>query len=180
METAIMMGVAGFILFAVIAIGGAVYHTVKNRRLARQSVYAEYDRAMQQADEESAPQDLFFIREEKSGKTVRFYASAPSIGVEIPSSDPVDCDYEEICAFVDRIYDNTEDNFFVLEDDKGNCIQFCHSGMDESIELDIPVADEKGSYKGEFTNLKDVKTCIRSFYSGVNIAFDYPVKFETW
>lgn len=187
METAVMMGVAGFILFAVIAVGGAVYYTIKNRRLTRR-IYAEYDDAMTRFDEEAmipgdgepVALDLFFTKQEKIGKTVKFYASAPSIGVEIPIDEQIDCDYDEICTYVDSIYDNTDDNFFVLEDDKGNCIQFFHDGINESLEIDIPVAAEKGSYKGEFSSLRDVKTCIRSFFSGVDVAFNYPVKFEEW
>lgn len=182
METTIMLVVLVFILFAFIAIGGAVYHTVKNRRLVRQ-MHVEYDQAMATADPEpeAVATELFFTREEKTGKTVKFYASAPSLGVEIPIEEPILCDYEEVCAFVDRISDSTGDNFFVLEDEGGNCIQFMHDGDgSERLDLDIPVAAEKGSYRGEFSSLKDAKACIRSFYSGVNIAFDYPVTFETW
>lgn len=187
METAIMIGVTGFILFAVIAIGGAVYFMVKNRRKTRQ-VYAEYDEAMSRFDEETISRgddkpvshDLFFTRVEKIGKTVKFYASAPSIGVDIPIDEQIDCDYDEICTYVDSIYDNTDDNFFVLEDDKGNCIQFFHDGINESLEIDVPVEAQKGSFKGEFSNLRDVKSCIRSFFSGVDVAFEYPVSFEEW
>lgn len=187
METAIMMTVLGFLVFAVIAMGGAVVFTVKNRRAARK-VYAEYDEAMRLYDQketvprQAAPvsRDLFFTKEEKTGRTVKFYASAPSIGVDIPVDEPIDCDYDEICSFVDRIYDNTEDNFFVLEDDRGSCIQFFHDGISERVELDIPVAGQKGSYKGEFTDIRDVKSCIRSFLSGMDVSFNYPVKFEDW
>lgn len=175
MEFMFMAGVLAVILFAIIAIGGAVYHTIRNRkRLA--TVTADPGGYATQP----AKGPFFFQTETKNGKTVAFYASAPSLDIDIPHGKSLACDIDEIFRFVDRLYDNAEDNFFSLEDETGYCIQFSHDGKGTTVEIDIPDASLKGSYKGTFSTLRDVKGCIRSFFSGGTIHFDYPLTFEAW
>ncbi len=122
----------------------------------------------------SAPAGKFFFQKEvKSGKTVKFYADAPDLDVVIPSNAPIDCDYDEICSFIDRIYENGRDNFFVLENEKGIVLQFSNTGRDEDIDVDVPSPENKGSYQGQFKSLSDVKSCVRSYFDNVDIPFNY-------
>jgi hypothetical protein len=175
MEIMFMAGVLVAILFAIIAIGGAVYHTIRNRKhLATLTADPGVDVTL------PAQGPFFFQTATKNGKTVAFHASAPSLGIEIPYGMTLSCDIDEIFHYVDRLYDNTEDNFFSLEDETGYCIQFSHDGKGTIVEIDIPDASLKGSYKGTFSTLGDVKGCIRSFFSGGTIHFDYPLTFEAW
>ncbi|GAB6095317.1 hypothetical protein JCM14469_15690 [Desulfatiferula olefinivorans] len=174
MEIMVTAGVLVFILFAIIAVGGAVYHTIRNRKRLPATVAPDVHTPPPQTG------PFFFRKETQTGKTVAFHASAPSLGIEIPHGETLSCDIDEIFRYVDRLYDNTEDNFFSLEDENGYLIQFSHDGKGTDVEIDIPDVSRKGSYRGTFSNLPDVKGCIRSFFGGGAVHFDYPLTFEIW
>lgn len=114
----------------------------------------------------------FFQNSQQNGMTVKFYAEASDIDVNIPSTAPIECDYDEICNFVEQIPNITGDNFFSLEKQNGEIIQFSNDGKSDSIEIDIPL-ENGNSYIGELESIQELKNCIMAFFDGENIAEQY-------
>ncbi|NCU32891.1 MAG: DUF2500 family protein, partial [Candidatus Moranbacteria bacterium] len=82
---------------------------------------------------------FFFQNAQKNGMTVKFYADAPSINITIPSNAPIECDYDEVCKYVDQMPIKMTDNFFSLEKSNGEVIEFSNDGKSSIIEIEIPL-----------------------------------------
>ncbi len=118
----------------------------------------------------------FFQKGVKDGITVKFYADAPSLAVVIPSSAPIECDYEEVCNYIKRL-PNSCDNFFCLEKSNGDIIEFSNDGKSTIVEINIPL-DDRYTYEGEVQTFEELERCVKDFFDGIDIASKYYLQMQ--
>ncbi len=118
----------------------------------------------------------FFQKGAKDGITVKFYADAPSLNVSIPSSAPVECDYDEVCNYIKRLPSSC-DNFFCLEKTNGDIIEFSNDGKSTIIEINMPLEDGY-SYEGKVHSFEELERCVKDFFDGFDLASKYYLQLQ--
>jgi hypothetical protein len=99
---------------------------------------------------------------------IQFYCDAPSIGVKIPTNDPIEVDVDEVKKYLSRLLENKTENFFGL--DNGNMvIQFWHDGNTEQIGIDIPVPEKNGSYQALIQGIDKCIEIVEAYFDGYSV-----------
>lgn len=114
------------------------------------------------------------------GNTLKFYGYSPNEGIEIESDKAIMYDIDKIVSFAEQMHDNYIYNFFVLENNKGEVIQFLNDGKSETIKLDIPIPEKQGSYEKIIINIEEVKEIVTLFSDGDDILNKYDLSFNIW
>lgn len=124
------------------------------------------------ASKSASTSALFFQHQPKTGPVLKFYADNPGVGVSVPASAPIDCDFNEVAAYINRLFGSNTDNFFGLEKATGEILQFSNDGRGGATEIDIPLPGGY-SYKGMLQSPGELLACVRDFYSGTDIVAKY-------
>lgn len=120
----------------------------------------------------SSTQTLFFQHQPKTGPVLKFYADNPGVGVSVPASASIDCDFDEVAAYINRLFGSNTDNFFGLEKATGDILQFSNDGRGGATEIDIPLPGGY-AYKGMLQSPGELLSCVRDFYNGTDIVTRY-------
>lgn len=139
------------------------------------NVLLEFKRRKKHEEERRRLQEeepLFFKNKGTQGKTVGFYVEAPSFKLNIPAEQMMQCDRYEVKNYADRMFQNTKENFFGLDDGQ-QVIQFFHQGKGEQVSIDIPAEGGNGSYQTEIDGMYDLLHIIDLFFEGGNIMEAY-------
>ena len=110
---------------------------------------------------------------------VYFYVSMPSLNIMIETDKAIKANKSQILEVVERLYENTTDNFFGLDNEK-QVIQFANDGGSDEIVMDIPDVKKEGSYQAVFHSIDDVKDVIEAFFKNYDIATLFPTEFIKW
>jgi len=118
--------------------------------------YALYDEA------------YFFEKTTPRTNPIEFYCDAPTLGVKIPSDDPIKIDVDEVVKYLNRMLENNVENFFGL-DNKKMIIQFFNDGDKDEMVIDIPDLAKGGSNQAIISGINQAKTIVRAYYRGEDV-----------
>lgn len=116
----------------------------------------------------------------KSGPTVSFYCSFPTLGIEIPANRKKLLDLEEILSYADNIFLNNAECFFGMINQAGIILQFFYDGKSDIVELDMPQPERRGSFAGELKSTLEIKKCIEHYFEGKDIKTLYNLEYYQW
>lgn len=118
--------------------------------------------------ETSLEEGYFFEYKTNRINPMEFYCDAPSLGINIPASDTLKLDVEEVLKYINSISEQTYQNFFGLDNTK-QVIQFFNDGNTNDFLIDIPALDKGGSYQAIIKGTNTVKTIVKAFYNNENV-----------
>ncbi len=108
-------------------------------------------------------EDSYFFENTGSAESVQFYCNAPSLSISIPTDQPIKVTLEEVLEYCQKIFDNTTEHFFGVED--GNdIIQFSGDGETKTIVVDIPAVELGGSYQAIINSSKEIEKIVTAFF----------------
>ncbi len=110
----------------------------------------------------------FFKNKGTLENTVGFYVDAPSLKLQIPSDQMIQCDIFEVKNYAENMFENSGENFFGLDDGK-RIIQFINDGNNKSVLIDIPVPEMDGAHQGIIEGMYELLRAIDIYFEGKDL-----------
>lgn len=151
--------------------GNLTYHANNLRSFKRLKGHEE-QRRLQKLEEHA-----FLLKEQDLDSHILLYCDMPSISIHIDTASPIPTTREKVFELVDRIYENTTENFFGL-DDGSTIVQFAHDGNCKEIILDIPISGKNASYQAIFHDTETVKEVIDAFFDHKDLIALYELEIQ--
>lgn len=118
--------------------------------------------------EQRMNEGYFFEKSTTRVNPIEFYCDAPSLGVKIPSDQAIKLDVDEVVKYINRMFENTTQNFFGLDNNR-QVIQFFNEGNNDEIMIDIPDMQRNGSYQAVIYGMNKVKSIVRAYYNNEDV-----------
>jgi len=151
--------------------GTLTYHA--NKLISFKRLKGHEEARLQQKLEEQE----FLLEQKDKISNIFLYCDMPSIGITIPTSKPILTTREQVYKLIDKIYDNTTENFFGL-DDGTTVVQFAHDGVGTEIILDIPIAGKSASYQAIFHDASILKEVVEAFFEHKDLVKEYELEIQ--
>jgi len=151
--------------------GTLTYHA--NKLITFKRLIGHEESRLQQKLEEHE----FLLEQQDLNSNIVLYCDMPSIGITIPTSEPIPTTREQVFDLIDKIYDNTTENFFGL-DDGTTVVQFTHDGISKEVLLDIPIAGENRSYQAIFHDAEILKEVVEAFFEHKDLVVEYELEIQ--
>lgn len=117
---------------------------------------------------QSRVDSYFFEKSTPRTNPIEFYCDAPTLGIKIPSDNPIQLDDDEVVRYINSMLENKHQNYFGL-DNKFQVIQFFNEGTGNEILIDIPDTYKNGSYQAIINGVNKTKSIVRAYYRGDDV-----------